>query len=54
MKTTVIEALGVGLALQAALDPKHVNLGLEAEVVAKLLGLPAPNDSAPGEQPSEK
>jgi AcrR family transcriptional regulator len=49
----VIEALGVGLALQAALDPDHVNLGLEAVVVAKLLGLPPPDDPAPGAQPSE-
>jgi AcrR family transcriptional regulator len=41
----VIEALGTGLAMQAALDPEHVRLGLEAEVMMKLLGLPVPPDA---------
>jgi len=36
----VIEALGTGLAMQAALDPERVRLGLEAEVMVKLLRLP--------------
>jgi AcrR family transcriptional regulator len=38
----VIESLGIGLALQAALDPGAVRLSLEAEVLVKLLGLPVP------------
>jgi AcrR family transcriptional regulator len=33
----VIEALGTGLAMQALLDPERVRLGLEAEVIARLL-----------------
>jgi hypothetical protein len=42
----VIEALGTGLALQAALDPDHVSSGrLFAEVLARLLGLPLPEPS---------
>ncbi len=41
----VIEALGTGLAMQAALDPEHVRLGLEAEVMVKLLGLPVRPDA---------
>jgi hypothetical protein len=38
----VIEALGTGLAMQAALDPQRVRLALEAEVMAKLLQQPVP------------
>jgi AcrR family transcriptional regulator len=38
----VIEALGTGLALQAALDPGAVRMNLLAEVVVRLLGLPVP------------
>jgi hypothetical protein len=37
----VIEALGTGIALQAAIDPEHVRLGLVADVLGELLGLPA-------------
>jgi AcrR family transcriptional regulator len=37
----IIEALGTGLSLQAALDPDHVRMGLVGEVLVKLLGLPA-------------
>lgn len=36
----VIEALGTGLALQAALDPEHVRMSLAAEVIVDLLHLP--------------
>ena len=45
-----MEALGAGLAIQAALDPAHVRMSLQTEVVAKLLGLPLP----PGLQPAEE
>jgi AcrR family transcriptional regulator len=38
----LIEALGTGLSLQAAIDPEHVRLGLWAEALAKLLALPLP------------
>jgi hypothetical protein len=37
----VIEALGIGIALQAAIDPEHVRLGLVADVMGELLGRPA-------------
>ena len=37
----VIEALSTGIALQAAIDPEHVRLGLVADVLGELLGLPA-------------
>jgi AcrR family transcriptional regulator len=37
----VIEALGTGLSIQAALDPEHVRMGLVGEVLVKLFGLPA-------------
>jgi AcrR family transcriptional regulator len=37
----VIEALGTGMALQAAIDPEHVRLGLVADVLSELLGPPA-------------
>jgi AcrR family transcriptional regulator len=37
----VIEALSVGLAFQVALDPEHVRMSLQAEVLAMLLGFPA-------------
>jgi AcrR family transcriptional regulator len=37
----VIEALSVGLAFQAALDPEHVRISLQAEVLAMVLGFPA-------------
>lgn len=43
----VIEALGVGLAFQAALDPGAVRLSLESEVMARLLGLQLAADPAP-------
>lgn len=39
----VIEALSVGLAFQAALDPEHVRMSLQAEVLARLLRLPTPD-----------
>jgi hypothetical protein len=41
----VIEALGIGLSFQAALDANAVRPGLEAEVLAKFLGLPTPGAS---------
>jgi AcrR family transcriptional regulator len=41
----VIEALGTGVALQAALDPDNVSLGLWAKVLATLLGLPQPESA---------
>jgi AcrR family transcriptional regulator len=37
----VIEALGTGLSLQAALDPEHVRMSLAGEVLVNLLHLPA-------------
>jgi hypothetical protein len=37
----VIEALGTGLSLQAALDPEHVRMSLAGEVLVDLLHLPA-------------
>jgi AcrR family transcriptional regulator len=36
----VIEALGTGLSLQAALDPGHVDMGLAGRVLVDLLHLP--------------
>ena len=42
----IIEAVGAGLAFQAALDPENVRMSLQAEVVARLLRLPAPNSPA--------
>jgi AcrR family transcriptional regulator len=36
----VIEALGTGLSLQAALDPEHVDIGLAGRVLVDLLHLP--------------
>ncbi|MGZ6339203.1 MAG: hypothetical protein ACXWNG_02425, partial [Candidatus Limnocylindrales bacterium] len=33
----VIEALGVGLGFQAALDPTGVSMGLQGEVLLRLL-----------------
>jgi AcrR family transcriptional regulator len=36
----VFEALGAGVAFQAALDPEHVRLSLQDEVIAMLLRLP--------------
>ena len=44
----VIEALGTGLALQAAIDPEHVRLSLVADVLGELFGLPP----SPGAEPS--
>jgi AcrR family transcriptional regulator len=47
----VIEALGTGLSLQAALDPEHVRMGLAGEVLVKLLHLPplpTPEPMLPG------
>jgi AcrR family transcriptional regulator len=43
----VIEALGTGLALQAAIDPEHVRLGLVAEVLGELFGLPPKSEVEP-------
>lgn len=43
----VIEALGAGLAFQAALDPGAVRMSLQGEVIARLLNLPALPDPAP-------
>jgi AcrR family transcriptional regulator len=42
----VIEALGIGLNFQAAVDPAAVRSGLQAEVLARLLDLPKPPDPA--------
>jgi AcrR family transcriptional regulator len=42
----VIEALSVGLAFQAGLDPEHVRMSLQAEVLTRLLGFRAPDSSA--------
>jgi hypothetical protein len=39
----VIEALGAGLAFQAALDPEHVRMSLQDEILASLLRLPTPD-----------
>ena len=39
----VIEALGAGLAFQAALDPEHVRMSLQDEILARLLRLPTPD-----------
>jgi AcrR family transcriptional regulator len=36
----VIEAIGTGLSLQAALDPAHVDMGLAGRVLVDLLHLP--------------
>jgi AcrR family transcriptional regulator len=35
----VIESLSVGLAFQVAIDPEHVRMGLQGEVLARLLQL---------------
>jgi AcrR family transcriptional regulator len=43
----VIEALGTGVALQAALDPDNVSLALWAKALATLLGLPQPESAGP-------
>ena len=48
----VIEALSVGLAFQAALDPAHVRMSLQAEVLARLLGLPTPGIAATPTEPA--
>ena len=48
----VIEALSVGLAFQAALDPAHVRMSLQAEVLARLLGLPTPGMAATPTEPA--
>jgi AcrR family transcriptional regulator len=40
----VIEALSVGLAFQAAIDPAHVRMSLQGEVLVKLLELQATPD----------
>ena len=39
----IIEAEGAGLAFESALDPAHVRMSLQAEVVARLLRLPEPD-----------
>jgi AcrR family transcriptional regulator len=43
----VVEALGTGLALQAALDPERVSMGLQAEVLGRVLGMPLPGNTGP-------
>jgi AcrR family transcriptional regulator len=48
----VIEALSVGLAFQAALDPAHVRMSLQAEVLAKLVRLPTPDLPAATVEPT--
>jgi AcrR family transcriptional regulator len=49
----VIESLGIGLAIQAALDPGAVSMGLQGQVIARLLNHPAPSDPAgPSPQPA--
>jgi len=45
----VIEALGAGLAFQAAIDPEHVRISLQDEILARLLQLPAPDATPPAE-----
>lgn len=40
----VIESVGIGLAIQAALDPGAVRMSLQGEVIARLLNLPVPSD----------
>ena len=45
----VIEALGAGLAFQAALDPTHVRMSLQGEVIARLLNLPVLPDAEPAQ-----
>ena len=42
----IIESLSVGLSFQALLDPEHVRMSLQGEVLARLLGLPASPDPA--------
>ncbi len=41
----VIEAIGAGLAFQAALDPAAVRMSLQGEVTAMLLNLPKPQSA---------
>jgi hypothetical protein len=49
----VIESLGIGLAIQAALDPGAVSMGLQGQVIARLLNRPAPSGpAAPSPQPA--
>lgn len=36
----VIEAVGIGLAFQAALDPEAIKMSLQGEVIARLLNVP--------------
>ena len=43
----VIESIGIGLAIQAALDPGAVRMSLQGEVVARLLNLQALPDPTP-------
>jgi len=43
----VIESIGIGLAIQAALDPGAVRMSLQGEVVARLLDLQALPDPTP-------
>ncbi len=47
----VIESVGIGLALQAALDPGAVRMSLQGEVIARLLNQPLPPDPAPASSP---
>ena len=42
----IIESLSVGLSFQALLDPEHVRMSLQGELLARLLGLPASPDPA--------
>jgi AcrR family transcriptional regulator len=44
-----VEAFGTGLALQWALDPEHVSMDIQAEVLIKALGLPLKLGPAAGQ-----
>jgi AcrR family transcriptional regulator len=48
----VIEALGAGLAFQAALDPANVRMSLHGEVLARLLRLPKLDIPASATEPT--
>jgi AcrR family transcriptional regulator len=47
-----IEALGTGLALQAAIDPEHVRLGIVADVLSELFGLKDGGPADPAAAPA--
>ena len=49
----VIEAIGAGLAVQAAVDPQAVDMNLQGRAMARLFDLPAPAAPTPeGEAPT--